>query len=77
MIMATGTVSGKKTDEVRYQGGSVAIIYGQLQMSRVDFLYYKGAIQALSSKIVRTMPEIDDVWPSDHGAVITVFKLKN
>lgn len=67
----------KKPDEVRYQGGSVAIIYGQLQMSRVDFLYYKGAIQALSSKIVRTMPEIDDVWPSDHGAVITVFKLKN
>lgn len=64
-------------DEVSYQGGSVAVIYGQLQMSRIDFIYYKGAIQALSSKIVRTMPEIDDVWPSDHGAVITVFKLKD
>lgn len=62
-------------DEVAYQGGSVAVIYGQLQMSRVDFLYYKGAVKPLSSKIIRTMPEIDDVWPSDHGAVLTVFSL--
>lgn len=63
-------------DEVLYQGGSVAAIYGQMQMSRIDFLYYTGAIQAQSSKIIRTMPEIDDVWPSDHAAVLTVFKLK-
>lgn len=66
----------KNPNEVTYQGGTVAAIYGQMQMSRIDFIYYKGRLKALSSKIVRTAPEIDYVWASDHAAVLTVFEIK-
>ena len=59
-----------------YQGGTVAAIYGQMQMSRIDFIYYKGGLKVLSSKIVRTAPEIDYVWASDHAAVLTVFEVE-
>ena len=38
-----------------------------MQMSRIDFIYYKGGLKVLSSKIVRTAPEIDYVWASDHA----------
>lgn len=64
-------------DELERGEGSVAVIYGQAQTSRIDFIYYKGkGIKALSSKIIRTMPEIDDVWPGDHAAVLTVFEIE-
>lgn len=54
--------------------GTWAVIYGHLQTCRIDYIYYKSPrLKVLSSKIVRTMPEIDDVWPSDHAAVLTVF----
>ena len=66
----------KNPDEVAYQGGTVAAIYGQMQMSRIDFIYYKGGLKVLSSKIVRTAPEIDYVWASDHAAVLTVFEVE-
>ena len=63
-------------DEVARPEGTFAVIYGQLQVSRIDFLYYKGKnIKAVSSKIVKTAPEIDDVWASDHAAVLTVFEI--
>ena len=40
-------------------------------------IYSKGnGIKTVASKIVRTMPEIDDVWPGDHAAVLTVFELE-
>lgn len=56
--------------------GTFAVIYGHLQVSRIDFLYYKGKnIKAISSKIIKTTPEIDDVWASDHAAVLTTFEL--
>ena len=66
----------KNPDEIAYQGGTVAAIYGQMQMSRIDFIYYKGGLKVLSSKIVRTAPEIDYVWASDHAAVLTVFEVE-
>jgi len=66
----------KNPDEVAYQGGTVAAIYGQMQMSRIDFIYYRGNLKVLSSKIVRTAPEIDYVWASDHAAVLTTFEVK-
>lgn len=66
----------KNPDEVAYQGGSTAVIYGQMQMSRIDFIYYKGNMKVVSSKIVRTAPEIDYVWASDHAAVMTVFRVE-
>lgn len=63
-------------NEVTRPEGTFAVIYGQLRVSRIDFLYYKGDnIRAISSKIVKTAPEIDDVWASDHAAVLTTFKL--
>lgn len=63
-------------DEVKRGEGTYAVIFGHRQNSRIDFIYYKGSgIQALHSKIIRTSPEIDDVWASDHGAVITIFKI--
>ena len=61
-------------DEVARPEGSFAGIYGQLDFSRIDFLYYKGQIKAVNSKIVQTSPEIDDIWASDHSAVLTTFQ---
>ena len=63
-------------DEIKRPEGTFAAIYGQLQRNRIDFLYYKGNnIRAVSSKIIKTTPEIDDVWASDHAAVLTTFEL--
>lgn len=63
-------------DEIRRPEGTFAVIYGQLQVSRIDFLFYKGkGIKAIASKIIKTTPEIDDVWASDHAAVLTTFEL--
>ncbi|MBO9591862.1 MAG: endonuclease/exonuclease/phosphatase family protein [Niabella sp.] len=64
------------TDEVARPEGTWAVIYGHLQRCRIDFLYYKGRnIKAVASRIIKTAPEIDDVWPSDHAAVLTTFRL--
>ena len=60
-------------DEVARPEGTFAGIYGQLDFSRIDFLYYKGGIKAVNSKIIQTSPEIDDIWASDHSAVLTTF----
>lgn len=63
-------------DEVERPEGTFAIIYGQLQNSRIDYIYYKGkGIRAVTSKIIRTSPEIDFVWASDHDAVVTNFEV--
>lgn len=63
-------------DEVARPEGTWAAIYGQLQVCRIDFLYYKGKnIKTVASKIVKTAPEIDDVWASDHAAVLSTFAL--
>ena len=61
-------------DEVLRPEGTFAGIYGQLDFSRIDFIYYKGNIRPISSKIIQTPPEIDDVWSSDHSAVLTTFE---
>lgn len=63
-------------NELTHQGGTFAPIYGQLQNARIDFIYYKGGIRAISSKIVRTSPDIDDIWASDHAAVLTIFAVE-
>lgn len=63
-------------DEVERPEGTYGVIFGQLQNSRIDFLYYKGkGIRAVNSKIVRTNPEIDYVWTSDHDAVVTDYEI--
>lgn len=63
-------------DEVARHEGTYAVIFGQLQVSRIDFLYYKGSnIKAVNSKIIKTTPEIDDVWASDHAAVLSEFEV--
>lgn len=65
-------------DEVKWQCGTVSAIWGQMQMARIDFIYYRGSgMKVRSSKVVRTAPEIDDVWPSDHAAVLTVLEVEN
>lgn len=62
-------------DEVLRPEGTFAGIYGQLKNNRIDYIYYKGKnIRALSSKIIQTAPDIDDVWASDHSAVLTTFE---
>ena len=62
-------------DEVTHQGSTYAVIYGQLQNSRIDFIYHKGAIKPMYSKIIRTSEEIDSVWASDHAAVYVIFQM--
>lgn len=61
-------------DEGKRPEGSFAGIYGQLDFSRIDFIYYLGHLKVLSSQVIQTMPEIDDVWPSDHSAVVATFE---
>lgn len=64
-------------DELKRPEGTFAGIYGQLDFSRIDFIYYKAKnIKAIHSKIIQTAPEIDDIWASDHSAVLTTFKWK-
>ena len=62
-------------DEVTHQGSTYAVIYGQLQNSRIDFIYHKGDIKPIYSKIIRTSEEIDSVWASDHAAVYVIFQM--
>lgn len=70
----TDTFRAAYPNEVIRPEGTFAGIYGQLDFSRIDFIYCKGNVRVLSSKIVQTQPEIDDIWPSDHSAVLTTFK---
>ncbi len=64
------------TDEVLRPEGTWSPIYGQLPNCRIDFLYHKGKnIKCIASKIVRTTPDIDDIWPSDHAAVISTYQV--
>ena len=70
----TDTFRAAHPNEVIRPEGTFAGIYGQLDFSRIDFIYCKGNVRVLSSKIVQTQPEIDDIWPSDHSAVLTTFK---
>ena len=61
-------------DEVSRSEGTWAVTFGHLQHNRIDYIYYKGPhLKALHSKIIRTTPDIDDVWASDHAAVNTIF----
>lgn len=61
-------------DEVKRSEGTWAVTFGHLQRNRIDYIYYKGPhLKAIHSKIIRTAPEIDDVWASDHAAMNTIF----
>ncbi|MCE7042780.1 endonuclease/exonuclease/phosphatase family protein [Dyadobacter sp. CY312] len=63
-------------NEVTHPAGTFAAIYGHMQTLRIDYVYYKGpGLKPRFSKIIRTPPQIDDVWPSDHSAVLTVFEI--
>lgn len=70
----TDTFRAAHPDETLRPEGTFAGIYGQLDFSRIDFIYCKGRVRVLSSKIVQTQPEIDDIWPADHSAVLTTFE---
>ena len=61
-------------DETQRPDGSFAVVYGQLQFSRIDYIYHHG-LTVVDSDIIRTSPEIDTAWASDHAAVLTVFRL--
>jgi endonuclease/exonuclease/phosphatase family metal-dependent hydrolase len=72
----TDTFRERNPDEGARPEGTFAVIYGHLQHSRIDYIYHRGRrMRAVASKIVRTPPEIDFVWPSDHAAVVTTFEL--
>lgn len=62
-------------DERLHPGCTWAPIYGQNLYSRIDFIYSKGNVRPVLSKIIRSSSETDFVWPGDHAAVITVFEL--
>ncbi|MGM9766040.1 MAG: endonuclease/exonuclease/phosphatase family protein [Candidatus Cryptobacteroides sp.] len=64
-------------DEKLRSEGTWAVIYGHLHNCRIDFTYHRGpSLRTVSSKIIRTAPQIDDIWPSDHAAVFTIFEIK-
>ena len=61
-------------DEVARPEGTWAAIYGHSQTMRIDFLYSKGQLRPVQSKVVRTSNEIDFAWASDHAAIMSVFE---
>ena len=63
-------------DELARPEGTWANMFGHSQHCRIDFIYSQGQLQPVQSKVVRTHPEIDFVWPSDHCGMVTVFKMK-
>ena len=71
----TDTFRHLHPDETQRPEGTWAVIYGHSSTSRIDFIYSKGNARPVQSKLVRTTPEIDSVWPSDHAGVITVFRI--
>ena len=73
----TDSYREKNPNEVTHPGGTWAVSMGFLN-SRIDFIYYKGDhITTQASKIIRNPKEIDDVWPGDHAAVLSTFRLSN
>ncbi|MCZ4696191.1 endonuclease [Ancylomarina euxinus] len=65
----------RNPNEVTHPGGTWAASMGFLN-ARIDFIYYKGDhITTQASKIIRNPKEIDDVWPGDHAAVLSTFRL--
>ena len=72
----TDAFRGIHPDEVARPEATFAAIDGHLQHSRIDCIYHRGrGLRPVAAKIVRTSPEIDFVWPSDHAAVVTTFEL--
>ena len=71
------TFRQQNPDEVAYHGGTISEVHEQMQNARIDFIYHRGEnVRVQASKIVRTTPDIDFVWPSDHAAVMAVFEIK-
>lgn len=71
----TDTFRAINPDETTAPGCTWAPIYGQYKHARIDFIFSRGAITPLLSKTVRSSSETDFVWPGDHAAVITLFRL--
>lgn len=64
-------------DEVTHPGGTWAAIYKWCQDFRIDFIYYKGSgIQAVKSRTIGEHTSAGVLWPGDHGAVLTEFKVE-
>lgn len=63
-------------DEVCRPEGTWANMFGHSPYCRIDFIYSKGVLQPLQSKVVRTHPEIDFVWTSDHCGMMSVFRVQ-
>jgi len=65
-------------DEVSQHGGTWAAIYNWSSDFRIDYIYYKGdGIQATESKVIDQHIHADIIWPSDHSALLTSFKISN
>ncbi len=63
-------------DEVKDHGGTWAAIYRWSNDFRIDFIYYKGkGIQALRSRVIDEPVQADVIWPGDHSAVLSEFKV--
>ena len=72
----TDTFRAIHPDELARPEGTWAHMFGHSQYCRIDFIYSKGQLQPIQSKVVRSHPEIDFVWPSDHCGMVTVLKMK-
>ena len=62
-------------NEVAFPGGTFSVTHGFAD-ARIDFIYFKGA-RVVASKIIRNPAEIDYIWPGDHAAVLSTFKLED
>ena len=77
----TWTTTGQNDEEKASRPGETVVQKNNL-FCRIDFVYVAGdTLRSISSKTIthhasnkdRSFPE----FPSDHGAVLTIFQLKN
>lgn len=64
------------SDEVAHHGGTWAAIFKWCNDFRIDYIYYKGTgITPIESRTIEENARGDVLWPGDHSAVFTKFRI--
>jgi len=60
-----------------HQGSTWAAIFNWSNHLRIDYIYHKGPqLSPIASTVIDTHPNIGVMWPGDHAAVLTTYKLE-
>jgi len=63
-------------DPVKYIGKTWSPLYNYCDDFRIDFIYYKGPkVMPIDSRVIDQHPDQDQMFPSDHAGVLSVFEI--